>query len=125
MISTSLTKTYRDGDMVLVDGGGVCISDRDNWGLADCIQEIGTYISDITRTWPVNGKFTDAQRDLYNAVLNVHRSCVSLCRESAGLSLDRLHTISENGLRDQLKQLGFDVSGDVCPTCVRNIVGDC
>ncbi|KAL2797992.1 peptidase M24, structural domain-containing protein [Aspergillus keveii] len=99
--------TLKDGDMVLVDGGG----------------EIGTYISDITRTWPVNGKFTDAQRDLYNAVLNVHRSCVSLCRESAGLSLDRLHTIAENGLRDQLKQLGFDVSGDAVRTLFPHHLG--
>ncbi|XHG08589.1 hypothetical protein AWENTII_011683 [Aspergillus wentii] len=87
----------RDGDLVLVDGGG----------------EAGTYISDITRTWPVNGKFTGPQRDLYNAVLNVHRTCVALCRESAKLSLDRLHSVAENGLRDQLQQLGFDVSGSV------------
>ncbi|KAL3465929.1 peptidase M24, structural domain-containing protein [Aspergillus heterothallicus] len=97
----------KDGDMVLVDGGG----------------EMGTYISDITRTWPVNGKFTDAQRDLYNAVLNVHRSCVSLCRESARLSLDRLHGIAENGLKDQLKQLGFDVSGDAVRTLFPHHLG--
>lgn len=76
-------------------------------------QESGSYISDISRTWPVNGKFTDAQRDLYTAVLNVQRSCVSLCRESAGYSLDQLHGIAENTLKDQLQQLGFDVSGDV------------
>ncbi|BAE57103.1 unnamed protein product [Aspergillus oryzae RIB40] len=75
--------------------------------------ETGTYVSDITRTWPVNGKFSDPQRDLYNAVLNVQRTCVSLCRESANVSLDKLHTIAENGLRDQLQQLGFDVSGNV------------
>lgn len=79
-------------------------------------KEYGGYISDVTRTWPVNGKFSDAQRDLYNAVLNVHRSCVSLCRESAGLSLDRIHGIAEQGLKDQLKQLNFDVSGDVRAT---------
>lgn len=77
---------------------------------------MGTYISDITRTWPVNGKFSGPQRDLYNAVLNVNRSCVSLCRESAGISLDRLHSIAESSLKDQLKQLEFDVSGDVCAT---------
>lgn len=76
-------------------------------------QEYGGYITDITRTWPVNGKFTGPQRDLYTAVLNVHRTCVSLCRASSGLSLDRLHRIAEEGLRDQLQQLGFDVSGDV------------
>ncbi|KAL2832693.1 xaa-pro dipeptidase app [Aspergillus pseudoustus] len=97
----------KDGDMVLVDGGG----------------EMGTYISDITRTWPVNGKFTDAQRDLYTAVLNVHRSCVSLCRETAHLSLDRLHGIAENGLKDQLKQLGFDVSADAVRTLFPHHLG--
>jgi intermediate cleaving peptidase 55 len=77
-------------------------------------QELGGYISDITRTWPVNGKFSDPQRDLYNAVLNVHRTCLALCREDANLSLDKLHSIAENGLKDQLKQLGFDLSGSVC-----------
>ncbi|PKY05952.1 hypothetical protein P168DRAFT_289357 [Aspergillus campestris IBT 28561] len=86
----------RQGDMVLVDGGG----------------EAGTYISDITRSWPVNGKFSDPQRDLYNAVLDVHRKCVSLCREDADLSLDRLHSVAESGLRENLQQLGFDVSSD-------------
>lgn len=29
------------------------------------------------------------------------------------VSLDRLHTIAENGLKDQLQQLGFDVTGNV------------
>lgn len=100
--------------MVLVDGGGVSgFSILETDSDTNRLQEWGTYISDITRTWPVNGKFSDPQRDLYNAVLNVHRSCVSLCRESAGLSLDRLHSIAEDGLRDQLQQLGFDVSGSV------------
>ncbi|GAB1202877.1 hypothetical protein APSETT445_001501 [Aspergillus pseudonomiae] len=75
-------------------------------------SEMGTYVSDITRTWPVNGEFSGPQRDLYNAVLSVQRTCVSLCRESANVSLDKLHTIAENGLRDQLQQLGFDVSGN-------------
>ncbi|KAJ5702240.1 hypothetical protein N7488_009788 [Penicillium malachiteum] len=97
----------RDGDLVLVDGGG----------------ELGGYISDITRTWPVNGKFTDPQRDLYNAVLNVHRSCLALCRESASLSLDQLHHIAENGLKDQLKQLGFDVSGNAMSTLFPHHLG--
>lgn len=76
-------------------------------------QEYGGYIADITRTWPVNGKFTGPQRDLYTAVLNVHRTCVALCRENANLSLDRLHGIAEKGLKEQLQQIGFDMSGDV------------
>lgn len=61
----------------------------------------------------MNGKFTDAQRDLYTAVLNVERTCVSLCRESANLSLDGIHEIAEKNLREQLDLLGFDTSGQV------------
>jgi len=85
----------REGDMVLVDGGAT----------------YGGYISDLTRCWPVKAKFSGPQRDLYQAVLNVQKSCVALCRESANVSLDKLHDIAEEGLKDQLKQLGFDMSG--------------
>lgn len=85
----------RKGDMVLVDGGGT-------WG---------RYMADITRTFPLEGRFRDAQRDLYQVVLDVQRSCVSLCRGSANVSLDKLHEIAESGLRDGLKGIGFDVSG--------------
>lgn len=59
----------------------------------------------------------------------MQRSCVSLCRESAGYSLDQLHGIAENTLKDQLQQLGFDVSGDVSVhmrgySCISNVVAD-
>jgi len=84
----------RDGEMVLVDAGG----------------EYGTYITDISRTWPVNGKFTPAQRDLYEAVLTVQRSSISLCRENANLSLDDIHDHTSAGLLEQLKGLGFDIT---------------
>jgi intermediate cleaving peptidase 55 len=83
-----------DGKMVLVDAGG----------------ELGGYITDITRTWPVSGKFSDAQRDLYEMILKVQRTSVSLCRESANMSLDKIHKITEHGLLEGLKQLGFDMS---------------
>lgn len=42
----------RDGQLVLVDAGG----------------EYECYASDITRTWPVNGRFSDGQKELYQAV---------------------------------------------------------
>ena len=84
----------KPGDLVLVDAGG----------------EYGGYIADITRTWPVNGKFTDAQKDMYNVILAVQKSCISLCREDADTSLDKLHRIAENGLKNGLKDLGFDIS---------------
>ena len=70
----------------------------------------------------MNGKFSDPQRDLYNAVLNVHRKCVSLCREDADLSLDRLHSVAESGLKENLQQLGFDVSHDVYSPSIPSFV---
>lgn len=77
------------------------------------MQQYAGYISDVTRVWPVNGKFTPAQRELYTAVLNVQRSCISLCRESANLSLDKIHDIAERSLREQLDSIGFNTSGSV------------
>ena len=85
----------RDDEMVLVDGGG----------------KYGGYIADITRTWPVSGKFSSVQRDLYQAVLNVQRSLISLCRGTATMSLDKLHNIAEQQLTEQLNQIGFNLSG--------------
>ena len=36
------------------------------------------YASDITRTWPVSGKFSDPQRELYELVLRVHKKCLKV-----------------------------------------------
>jgi intermediate cleaving peptidase 55 len=79
--------------------------------LVDAGAEYGTYISDVTRTWPASGRFTDAQKDLYNAVLKVQRTGVALCRASSNLTLDEIHRITDRELKEQLRLLGFDVSG--------------
>jgi intermediate cleaving peptidase 55 len=94
-------------ELVLVDAGG----------------EYGTYITDITRTWPVSGKFSPAQRDLYNAVLTAQRSSISLCRASANLTLDQLHSITERALREQLDLLGFDLGGNAMDVLFPHHVG--
>lgn len=96
-----------DDEFVLVDAGG----------------EYGTYITDITRTWPNNGKFTAPQKDLYEAVLSAQRQSVSLCRENAGITLDKLHSVTETALRENLRQLGFDVGGDRMSTLFPHHVG--
>ncbi len=46
----------KSGELVLMDFGA----------------EYGNYCADLTRTVPVNGKFTKRQKDVYNAVLDVH-----------------------------------------------------
>ncbi|KAM0502333.1 hypothetical protein ACHAP8_003873 [Fusarium lateritium] len=86
--------TFNEDEFILIDAGG----------------EYGTYITDISRTWPASGRFTPAQRDLYQAVLNVQRSSVSLCRESSRLSLEDIHNVTARGLVDQLRAIGFDVT---------------
>ncbi len=54
----------KDGDMILLDVG--------------C--EYGNYNSDITRCFPVNGRFTQRQKDVYNAVLRVMKESMALLR---------------------------------------------
>ncbi|KAK5113225.1 hypothetical protein LTR62_003561 [Meristemomyces frigidus] len=97
----------QDGDIVLVDAGG----------------EYGGYITDITRTWPVSGKYTAAQRDMYEMILQVQKSCISLCREDALMSLDRLHRVAEDGLRSGLKDLGFETRGNALEVLFPHHVG--
>lgn len=50
----------KDGDLVLIDAG--------------C--ELDSYASDITRTFPVNGKFTAAQKDIYELVLAAQTAAI-------------------------------------------------
>lgn len=104
---TNNNELLNDGEMVLVDAGG----------------HYGGYMTDITRTWPNNGKFTDAQRDLYTAVLNVQRECVKLCVEGKNMSLNEIHNFAEKGLQDQLKQIGFNLSGGGIRTLFPHHVG--
>ncbi|SPO02686.1 related to E.coli X-Pro aminopeptidase II [Cephalotrichum gorgonifer] len=79
--------------------------------LVDAGGEYGRYVSDITRVWPQHGKFTTAQRDLYEALLTVQRRCVSLSRENAELSLNDLHREARTGLMAELERLGFPSNG--------------
>jgi Xaa-Pro aminopeptidase len=57
----------RDGELVLIDAG--------------C--ELDGYASDITRTFPANGKFTGPQRELYNLVLASQDAAVAATRAGA------------------------------------------
>lgn len=95
---TSNSLPLNSGDLVLLDAG--------------C--EYGGYASDITRTWPVSGTFTSAQRDLYEAVLRVEKDCIKLCSVSVGMSLDELHNKSCSLMREELTRLGFNLrSGEM------------
>lgn len=62
---------YVENDAVCQDGDLL---------LLDVAAEYAYYRSDMTRTIPVNGRFTPRQRDVYEAVLRVLRACSSLLR---------------------------------------------
>ncbi|OOF46227.1 Xaa-Pro aminopeptidase [Rodentibacter trehalosifermentans] len=59
---TENDQPLKDGDLVLVDAG--------------C--EFAMYAGDITRTFPVNGKFSQAQREIYSLVLKAQKRAIEL-----------------------------------------------
>jgi Xaa-Pro aminopeptidase len=83
----------KDGDLLLVDAGA----------------EYKGYASDITRTFPINGKFTQAQRDIYDLVLKTQKSCVDMVRP--GVRLEDLKTHSIELLTEGMVELGL-LKGD-------------
>lgn len=60
------------------------------------------------RTFPVSGKFTTAQAELYSAVLTVQRELITDCTEAGGYTLHELHRKSCSRLREELTKLGFN-----------------
>ncbi len=62
-------QTCRDGDILLLDVGA----------------EYANYAADLTRTIPVNGRFSDRQRDVYDAVLRIQRQAIALLRPGTRL----------------------------------------
>ncbi len=54
--------------------------------LADCGSEYQYYAADITRTWPANGKFTEAQKEVYQIVLDAQNECIAMCRPGVKFS---------------------------------------
>ncbi len=79
----------RDGELVLIDAG--------------C--ELDGYASDITRTFPANGKFTGPQRDLYNLVLASQDEAVAATK--AGARFNDPHDATVKVLAQGLLDLGL------------------
>lgn len=74
--------------------------------LMDAGCEYGGYTSDITRTFPVDGKFTDAQRVLYEIVLETQRTLIQILQEKS-CSLDELFEIMCLELGKHLKEIAL------------------
>lgn len=78
-----------DGDLILIDAGA----------------EYKGYASDITRTFPVNGRFTDAQREVYEVVLDVQQQCVEFTK--TGNTVKKRQEFSIELLTEGMVKLGL------------------
>ena len=87
-------KALVGGDLILIDAG--------------C--EYDYYASDITRTIPVNGSFTQAQKELYTMVLDVQLTIIEMIAPNVMRS--ELHSKSEELLCKGMVALGI-LKGDV------------
>ena len=87
-------KVLKDGDLVLID--------------AACEYQL--YASDITRTFPVNGKFSPEQKALYNVSLNAQLAAIDAVR--IGNSYKEPHRIAVRILVQGLLDLGL-MQGDI------------
>lgn len=76
---------------------------KDELVLVDAGCEYDYYASDITRTFPASGRFTEAQREIYEAVLDVQKACIAATRP--GKSIKELHELAVDGLIEHLLRL--------------------
>jgi Xaa-Pro aminopeptidase len=79
----------RDGDLLLLDAG--------------C--EVDFYTADVTRTFPVGGRFTAPQRAVYEHVLRAQLAAIDACR--AGEPFDRVHEVAKRCLVEGMIDLGL------------------
>jgi Xaa-Pro aminopeptidase len=90
------SRTMKDGDLVVMDVGG----------------EFSLYATDITRTAPVNGKFTPRQREIYNIVLGAQEAAMRAFQAgksklATGNDPDSLYKVA----RDYIDSHGKDLHG--------------
>lgn len=64
--------------------------EKEKMVLLDAGCEYGHYTSDITRTWPIDGNFTPAQRVIYEIVLTVQKDLLKTLLNVGGNTLDEL-----------------------------------
>ncbi len=89
---------YYKHDRILQDGDFVVM---------DCGPDLHNYDIDITISFPVNGKFTPRQKEIYEACLAVHKANVSLYKP--GLTTQEVR----EKVAELLTKQGYDLSKDV------------
>jgi Xaa-Pro aminopeptidase len=82
-------RPLKDGDLILIDAGA----------------EYQGYAADITRTFPVNGKYTNAQREVYDVVLDTQLQCIDYTK--TGNTVKGRQEFSIELLTEGMKKLGL------------------
>lgn len=80
-------RRMEDGELVLIDAGA----------------EFRCYASDVTRTFPINGRFSAPQRRVYDAVLAAQKAAIEAVRP--GVSLLDVHAIAVRSLTQSMIEL--------------------
>ncbi len=88
-------KICKDGDLVLMDFGA----------------EYGNYAADTTRTIPVNGKFTERQKEVYNAVLRVMKKATKLIKP--GNTINKVNEEVNRMIEKELVNLGLAKQNEI------------
>ncbi|HQK97895.1 MAG TPA: aminopeptidase P family protein [Bacteroidia bacterium] len=91
-------KVVNDGEVLLTDIGG----------------EYHGYTADITRTFPINGKFTAEQKQIYQIVLDAQTAGIKVCR--AGADFRATHKATMEVVTEGLLKLGIISSKDDAST---------
>jgi Xaa-Pro aminopeptidase len=79
----------KDGELILMDFGA----------------EYGNYCADLTRTIPVNGKFTKRQKEVYDACLAVHLYCAKILKPS--ITYPKYMEMVNTEMEKQLLKIGL------------------
>ncbi|MEH2257024.1 aminopeptidase P family protein [Nostoc sp.] len=82
--------SLQPGDLLLADVGAE--------------TEMG-WAGDVTRTWPVSGKFSSTQRDIYNVVLAAHDACIA--KIQPGVEYGDIHLLAATVIAEGLVELGI------------------
>lgn len=88
-------KRLKSGDVVLIDFGA----------------EYANYAADVTRTVPVNGKFSKRQKEVYNAVLKIQKAAIQMIKP--GNSLEAYHEKVVKLVEAELVRLGVLKKADI------------
>eukprot|EP01125_Pyxidicula_operculata_P016012 TRINITY_DN5471_c0_g1_i1.p1 TRINITY_DN5471_c0_g1~~TRINITY_DN5471_c0_g1_i1.p1 ORF type:complete len:301 (-),score=39.15 TRINITY_DN5471_c0_g1_i1:27-929(-) len=83
----------RNGDMILMDAGA----------------EYHHFNADITRTWPYNGRFSEPQKIVYNALLDVQLKCIEKCNTSkyGEVSIEEIHAYCVELIKEAILRIGL------------------